>query len=364
MDAAVEPDALVILEAGTGDSGQEPAVDFAVQDCPKWEETDGGLQCVSIAPLTLGFVPLSAGTIETYQWDFGDGSGRATDPYVHHEYDEVGTYSVSLLVGGSFGILDATKAALVRIRMSKLSEYCLRNDTCFDGLCLCRESGSDDPDCPVDLIGTCTEPCAAQPCSEGAVCVDLRAGLSGDVPMDGWRRPVCFPFCLTDRDCSRPGSSCRFVPQYESDQGVTPLLVRACVPDVLGAVGVSCLDGASAPDDTTCLYGLCRDVGTSGMCSMQCQADTCPPESACLLVTGTQQAVCVPRCGSGTNCENDPLLSCESPDASGFYGFSVLDVSADQNATYCMPKRCNADSDCGQAGHCDDTIGQFCVRGK
>jgi len=362
MDATVEPDVAPIFEAGTGDAGQEPAVDFAVEDCPKWEETDGGLQCVSFAPLTLGFVPLTAGTIETYQWDFGDESDRETDHYVHHDYDQVGTFTVSLLVGGAFGILDATKAALVRIRMSQLSEYCFRNDTCFYGLCLCHEFGQDDANCPVDLVGTCTEPCAAQSCAENGVCVDLRAGLTGDVPTDGWRRPICLPACLTDRDCMRPGATCAFVPTYETVQTTVPSLVRACIPDVLGCVGKSCLNDALAPDDTACLYGLCRDVGSWGMCSMHCEADTCPPDSACVLVTGTQKAVCVPVCGGGTNCENDPLLSCESPDTNGFYGFSVLDASADQTATYCMPKRCTLDPDCGQTGRCDDTIGGFCSR--
>jgi PKD repeat protein len=62
-----------------------------------------------VAPLAVSFAETSSGLIDTYAWDFGDGTG-STDSDPQHVYEEAGTYTVSLAVTGPGGSDVETKA--------------------------------------------------------------------------------------------------------------------------------------------------------------------------------------------------------------------------------------------------------------
>jgi hypothetical protein len=66
------------------------------------------------APLAVQFTELATGTIETYAWDFGDGtSDGARNP--QHTYTDPGTYTVSLAVSGSEGEASETKTDYILV---------------------------------------------------------------------------------------------------------------------------------------------------------------------------------------------------------------------------------------------------------
>ena len=56
------------------------------------------------APLTVNFSDASAGAIDTWEWDFGDGSPVSSDQNPTHTYENFGSYSVSLTVTGIDGV--------------------------------------------------------------------------------------------------------------------------------------------------------------------------------------------------------------------------------------------------------------------
>jgi len=61
-----------------------------------------------LAPLTVSFSgAASSGTIQSYEWDFGDGSAPATGASVSHSYTAPGTYSASLKVTSAEGYSDS-----------------------------------------------------------------------------------------------------------------------------------------------------------------------------------------------------------------------------------------------------------------
>ncbi|MEM7305269.1 MAG: S8 family serine peptidase [Planctomycetota bacterium] len=64
------------------------------------------------APLLVTFTDTSAGSVDTWTWDFGDGGG-ATVQHPSHTYDLPGTYTVTLDVSGAFGSDGETKVGYV-----------------------------------------------------------------------------------------------------------------------------------------------------------------------------------------------------------------------------------------------------------
>jgi len=59
-------------------------------------------------PLTVNFTDLSTGSIDSWNWDFGDGS-TSTQQNPSHTYDTDGTYTVSLTISGPAGSDTETK---------------------------------------------------------------------------------------------------------------------------------------------------------------------------------------------------------------------------------------------------------------
>ncbi len=63
-------------------------------------------------PLTVGFFDRSSGAINSWDWDFGDGSSSAQKNPVHH-YTSPGTYSVTLTSQGAAGMDTLIRTALI-----------------------------------------------------------------------------------------------------------------------------------------------------------------------------------------------------------------------------------------------------------
>ncbi len=66
------------------------------------------------APLSVDFHDQSSGSIDTWDWDFGDGNG-STDQFPTHIYSTEGTYSVSLTVTGPSGSDTETKTDFITV---------------------------------------------------------------------------------------------------------------------------------------------------------------------------------------------------------------------------------------------------------
>jgi PKD repeat protein len=74
---------------------------------------------VGSAPLEVAFYDTSAGSVSTYQWDFGDGTQSSAAAPVHR-YDEPGAYDVSLTVTGPGGSDTITRHSLVHVESDQL----------------------------------------------------------------------------------------------------------------------------------------------------------------------------------------------------------------------------------------------------
>jgi len=73
------------------------------------------------APLSVQFTSLSYGTIDSHEWDFGDGSGNASGNPLHF-YENPGTYSVSLTVSGGLESDTKTKADYILVTQASEEE--------------------------------------------------------------------------------------------------------------------------------------------------------------------------------------------------------------------------------------------------
>ena len=67
------------------------------------------------SPLTVQFTDLSSGSINSWYWDFGNGS-ISTEQNPSHTYTDPGTYTVSLTVTGPGGSKTNTEAGYVKVR--------------------------------------------------------------------------------------------------------------------------------------------------------------------------------------------------------------------------------------------------------
>jgi subtilisin family serine protease len=87
---------------GTASPPSSPVADFSASPT------------FGVAPLVVNFSDLSAGSITSWSWDFGDGYG-ATLRNPSHAYEFPGTYTVSLTVSGESGSDVETKTGYITV---------------------------------------------------------------------------------------------------------------------------------------------------------------------------------------------------------------------------------------------------------
>lgn len=75
------------------------------------------------APLMVTFTASVSGTVEHWQWDFGDGHLATTGPTVNHTYVTSGTFDVSLTVSNTYGSFSTNKLGYITVRKSNEVEF-------------------------------------------------------------------------------------------------------------------------------------------------------------------------------------------------------------------------------------------------
>lgn len=318
------------------------SVDFTVSDCPGVPGdagADAGAAgcCRGPAPLTLTFVPLTAGPVTRFLWQFGDETS-STQLTPTHTYALPNRYDVTLVAGGPTGTLARTKPACIEVSPNPLGATCDVDVQCGpQASCVCGAAAQ----CPAPFFrGLCSQGCRDAPCPAATVCGDLSLGGAA-TPEAPWRRPLCLAECVDDTSCAT-GLACRTLPgRFPTGQWV-----RGCFPRYPLAPGVPCRNVQGALDSASCVTGLCANLGSVGLCSLDCHDEACPPGLACARFANGE-ALCVPSCTNRKGCDEDALLGCEAVGGQGPLAYEV--EGATSNDRYCVPKSCKIPSDCGGA---------------
>jgi PKD repeat protein len=339
LDAALAVDAAVEADGGPDGGELLTWVDFTVTGCAHFDPSVP--VCRATTPARLTFVVLAPAPITDYLWSFGDASESATEASPAHDYTLPGSYTVSLTVGGTDGTAMRVREAFVEVQASPLGGKCRSATDCEpDHECVCRLG----TDCPASLAeGMCTRTCSdTTACGMAGVCANLKpAPVDDPAP---WQAAYCLPSCQDDRSC-RPGFRCR-----ELKSKTDASWVKGCFPaDLLVDDGGACEDPAGHVDSTRCASGSCVALGARGLCAGACSDKLpCASGASCATFTGSVGTRCLARC-TGAVCRTDPWLACQAPDKAGDLGFSVAEAT---DATYCAPKRCGVDTECGSDGTC------------
>ncbi len=340
------------------DVGMNPlALDFSATGCAAFDPVAS--RCDGTAPLALAFTPIGSQELIHFLWDFGDGTATSSERSPTHVYALPGSFPVTLVAGGGPGVGTVPRShdAYVNVIPAPAGARCDVNLQCADGLsCWC---GSSNPCTPLLSRGLCGRPCDAaaggpELCPDHTICADLstKAPTPASVlpgAASSWRRPLCLPVCVDDRDCTG-GFRCRDLPAPTP----TGSWVRACFETYPLPLGARCGDAGGKPVDADCASRLCADLGAFGRCSADCAVGGCPMGTACAQF-GDGRRLCLATCAGAGGCNDDPLLACEAPGATGPLGFVATGnppVSGGAAPTYCAPKRCATSSDCGPAGTC------------
>ncbi|MDI6644141.1 MAG: DUF3344 domain-containing protein [Methanobacteriaceae archaeon] len=99
---------------GPGGSHTETKQDYITVNHPAPVASFTGTPTTGFAPLPVQFTSTSTGTINTYEWDFGDGNtSTAANPI--HTYNVPGTYTVTLKVTGPGGEDTKTEANYITV---------------------------------------------------------------------------------------------------------------------------------------------------------------------------------------------------------------------------------------------------------
>ena len=108
-DSEAKPDYVEVLPA-------PPVSDFS------------GTPTSGATPLTVAFTDATTGDVDTWQWDFGDGT-TSTLQNPSHEYTSAGQYTVSLTATGAAGEDTATKAGYITVSEAEAFDSILDNDS-------------------------------------------------------------------------------------------------------------------------------------------------------------------------------------------------------------------------------------------
>jgi PKD repeat protein len=100
--------------SGPGGNGEMEKIDYITVNSTVIEADFEGNPTSGQAPLMVEFTDLSEGTVETWEWDFGDG-GTTSEQNPSHEYTTTGSFTVSLTVTGPAGSSTETKVDYILI---------------------------------------------------------------------------------------------------------------------------------------------------------------------------------------------------------------------------------------------------------
>ncbi|MDZ7743115.1 MAG: PKD domain-containing protein [Bacteroidota bacterium] len=106
--------------AGPGGNDSTAKTDYIAVDDPAPVADFSGDPLSGTNPLTVDFMDLSTGNIDSWSWDFGDGS-NSTDQNPQHIYNDPGTYTVSLEVSGPGGSSTETKNDYIQVNQSQFT---------------------------------------------------------------------------------------------------------------------------------------------------------------------------------------------------------------------------------------------------
>jgi PKD repeat protein len=350
QDAAADVARADATPAGS-DAQVALAVDFAVENCPAFDA--GPMTCTGTVPLAVRFVPLTTTTVTNYVWYFGDGAfDSATAP--SHIYSRPGIYTVKIVatgVGG--GVVAKIRTGFIIAQPAPAGAYCDSDAQCGAGMaCICGPAGACDTG---PTRGLCAAGCASGRCSSGQVCASL---LTADAPEQGaaaWQQDLCLPGCAGDEDCAA-GLRCRTLPPGPTGSA----WVHGCFATDPRDIGQPCTDAIGNRRNDLCASGWCADLGALGMCSSDCNVQSCPPGSDCTEL-GDGRRLCLRSC-VGFDCAEDGLLGCMAP-SEGDLGYHLVSQFTNTGSSYCAPKSCTSDGDCLPSGHCASAAGSgHCVR--
>jgi len=75
------------------------------------------------AAFTVQFNDASSGAIDSWLWDFGDGTDRSTEQNPHHIYEVAGSYTVTLTVSGNGGTDTLIKTEHITVAPTPVAEF-------------------------------------------------------------------------------------------------------------------------------------------------------------------------------------------------------------------------------------------------
>jgi PKD repeat protein len=100
--------------AGPGGNGYMEKVDYITVNSTEIQADFAGNPTTGQAPLMVDFTDMSFGTVNTWEWDFGDG-GTSNMQTPSHEYTTTGAFTVSLTITGPAGSSTETKTDYILI---------------------------------------------------------------------------------------------------------------------------------------------------------------------------------------------------------------------------------------------------------
>jgi PKD repeat protein len=103
---------VTLLITGPGGADQAHYPNYIVVDpSPNAPQAEFSADLISgTVPLTVTFTAVITGTVESWEWDFGDGQDAIIGPVIQHTYLTPGLYDVSLTVANSHGGVITTRS--------------------------------------------------------------------------------------------------------------------------------------------------------------------------------------------------------------------------------------------------------------
>lgn len=291
---------------------------------------------------------------------------------------------------------EVEESRCIPARDGRACAQCEDDDDCSatpGSRCLVNEC----PDCPFQGEKYCATSCMGENgpdqsrCSLGFECVSWEEGEAACVPSSGTcqggagrlgdectgrggagcvsgvclgygNRSLCSAFCADDSECGDPRyGCCQLLEDEESfDCNQAPENGKGVCAPRGGGFGADC-----SPGQPPCFQGACLDLGTSLLCTLNCEADgDCPEHFSC------REA----RRG-GAELETEALKVC-FPDGGGDLGSDCTFGPAACKSGYCIKKRsgnlctesCSDNESCPGGWECrdqetvDGNRAQVCVR--